>query len=63
MRAFQQIAKLTDGAYCSFDASSAQTLRDLLRAVAAFAAGGRKALQDFSRKAGGDVKLIAQQIR
>lgn len=63
MRAFQQIAKLTNGAYCSFDASSAQTLRDLLRAVAAFAAGGRKALQDFSRKAGGDVRLIAQQIR
>ncbi len=63
MRAFEQIARLTNGAYCSFDANSAQTLRDLLKAVAAFAAGGRKALQDFSRKTGGDVKLIARQLR
>src|SRR5712692_7379934 len=38
-RAFRQIAKLSGGAYCPFDAGSAQQLRDLLGAVAAFAGG------------------------
>ena len=40
-RAFQQIAKLSGGAYSSFDAGSAAQLRDLLAAVAVFSAGGR----------------------
>ena len=48
--AFKQIATLTNGAYCRFDAASAQTLRELLRAVAVYAAGGRLALEDFARK-------------
>lgn len=61
--AFKQIAKLTGGAYCPFDASSAQVLRDLLSAVAVFAAGGRPALEDLARKKGGDVLLIADQMR
>lgn len=45
-QAFGQIAKLTNGAHCRFDPSSADTLRDLLRAAAAFAAGGHRALAD-----------------
>jgi hypothetical protein len=60
--AYGQIAKLTRGAHLSFDASSPQALRDLLKAVAAFAAGGRPALQDFARRAGGNVPLLARQI-
>ena len=40
--AFKEIARLTKGAYCRFDAGSAQQLRELLRAVAAYAAGGGK---------------------
>jgi len=48
-RAFKEIARLTRGAYCAFDASSAAQLRDLLSAVAVYAAGGQKALQDFSK--------------
>jgi hypothetical protein len=60
--AFSHIARLTGGAHLAFDASSPQALRDLLRAVAAFAAGGRPALQDFARRAGGDVPLLARQI-
>jgi hypothetical protein len=63
MAAFKQIAKLTNGAYCSFDTASAQTLRDLLRAVAAYAAGGRKALENFSRSSGREVRLIASQMK
>lgn len=45
---FRQMAKLSGGAYCRFDASSAETLKELLRAVAVYAAGGRKALADRS---------------
>ena len=63
MRTFKHISSLTKGAYCSFDATSAKTLRDLLSAVAVYAAGGRRALADFSMRAGGDVLLLAQQVK
>lgn len=42
--AFRQIAKVSGGAYAPFDSASASALRDLLRAVAVYAAGGRAAL-------------------
>ncbi len=61
--AFREIARLTKGAYCRFDSGSAQQLRDLLKAVAIFAAGGRKALEAHSRTAGGAALLIAKQIK
>jgi len=60
--AFRQIARLTHGACCPFDANSAQQLRELLSAVAVYAAGGRMALEDYSRRAGGATLLLAQQI-
>jgi len=41
---FRQIAQLSGGAFAPFDAGSADALRDLLRAVAVFAAGGRAGL-------------------
>ena len=46
-RAFREIARLSRGAYCPFDAGSARQLRELLTAVAVYATGGRKALEDF----------------
>ena len=49
-RAYREIARLSRGAYCRFDAGSAQQLGELLRAVAAFAAGGMKALVELSKK-------------
>ncbi|HJO96642.1 MAG: VWA domain-containing protein [Rhodospirillales bacterium] len=61
--AFRQIARLTNGACCSFDASSAQTLRDLLGAVAVFAAGGRPALEDLAKRRGGEALRIAHQVK
>ncbi len=61
--AFQQIAKLTNGAYCQFDAHSAQVLKELLGAVAVFAAGGPPALEDLARKRGGEVLKIAHQVK
>lgn len=60
--AFRQIARLTHGACCPFDANSARQLRELLSAVAVYAAGGRLALEDYSRRAGGAALLLAQQV-
>jgi hypothetical protein len=59
---FKQIAQVTHGAYCSFDAGSAQQLRELLKAVAVYAAGGRKALADFSKRAGGMALRLTHQL-
>jgi len=47
-RAFKEIARLTGGAWCRFDAGSAAQLRELLAAVAVYAAGGREALKQLS---------------
>lgn len=60
--AFKQMARLSNGAYCHFDATSASQLQDLLSAVAVFAAGGHKALENFSKKAGKEVLLLTQQL-
>lgn len=60
--AFQQISKLTNGACCQFDASSAQILKNLLNAVAVYAAGGRKALERLADQKGGEVMQIAHQV-
>lgn len=46
-RAFAQFAKLTHGRHCRFDASSPDELRRLLGAVAAYAAGGARAMADY----------------
>jgi hypothetical protein len=62
-RAFRHIAKLTNGAHCRFDSSSPQQLRDLLGAVAAYAAGGRQALADLSKRSGPEVRLLASQVK
>jgi hypothetical protein len=61
-RAFEHIAKLTGGACCPFDRSSAGQLKDLLGAVAVYAAGGRRALEDFSRQRGGIVRQLTHQL-
>ena len=61
-RAFQQIARLSGGAYCAFDAGSARQLRELLTAVAVFSAGGRPALEDLGRRRGGKVLQLTHQI-
>jgi hypothetical protein len=58
--AFREIARLSRGAYCRFDLSAAHELAELLRAVAAYAAGGMKALTDLKAKSAGAVKLLQQ---
>ena len=59
-QAFQEIARLTGGAWCRFDPGAAAQLRELLRAAAAYAAGGREALLRLSKTAGGAAKLLGQ---
>jgi hypothetical protein len=61
-RCFVEMARLSGGAYSPFDNSSADQLRDLLRAVAVYASGGLKALQDFSKNAHPAVKLLGHQL-
>jgi hypothetical protein len=62
-KAYREIARLSRGAYCRFNAGAAHELRELLRAVAAYAAGGMKALSDLSgRHNTGAVRLL-QQMR
>jgi hypothetical protein len=43
--AFREFARLTKGAYARFDASAPQELANLLKAVAAYASGGRDGLK------------------
>ena len=63
-RAFREIARLTKGATCRFDAGSAQQLRELLTAVAVYAAGGRRALEALSLSHdGGYARLLLQQMK
>jgi hypothetical protein len=62
-RVFRDLAKLTGGAHCCFDRAAADQLRELLRAVAAFAAGGRAALAALERHGSPTVRLLAGQVR
>lgn len=63
-RAFEEIARLSGGAYCPFDMGSAAQLRELLRAVAVYAAGGRKALLEFGDSNDSSrVRLLTSQLR
>lgn len=61
-QAFREVAELTRGAYCQFDAGSAQQLRDLLRAVAVYASGGRAALAQLGDHQGGAVLRLSHQV-
>lgn len=59
--AYREIARLARGAYFRFDAGAAHELGELLRAVAAYAAGGRKALAALAaRQSRTAQKLLAQ---
>jgi hypothetical protein len=59
-QAFREIARLTGGAWCRFDPGAAAQLRELLRAAAAYAAGGREALLLMSKTGSGAAKLLGQ---
>jgi len=60
--AFKQIASLSGGAHCRFDESSTRALGDLLNAVAAYAAGGRKALQQLQKQGSDQARAMLEQM-
>jgi hypothetical protein len=57
---FREIARLTRGAYLPFDASAADQLRTLLKAVATYAAGGLPALE---KSGGSGAQLLLPQLK
>lgn len=59
-QAFREIARLTGGAWCRFDPGASAQLRELLRAVAAYAAGGRNALKRLAANSQGATLLLGQ---
>jgi hypothetical protein len=61
--AYREIARLSHGAWCRFDAGSAQQLGELLRAVAAYAAGGRRALLALSARSSPAAQALLAQLK
>jgi hypothetical protein len=59
-QAFREIARLSRGAYCRFAPGAAHELAELLRAAAAYAAGGMKALAALRGHSTGATRLIEQ---
>ena len=59
-KAFKELARLTKGAWCPFDAGSAVQLKELLTAVAVYAAGGRQALKRLG--GGRGTQLLLEQL-
>ncbi len=62
-QAFREIARLTRGAYCRFDPGAAHQLAELLRAAAAYAAGGLRALADLSARRQSSATKLLEQMR
>lgn len=60
---FREIARLTRGAYFRFGSDAARILRELLAAVAVYAAGGFTALEDHSARRGGAAALLLGQMK
>lgn len=59
-RAFREIAKLTRGAYFKLDAASPKVLAELLGAVAAYATGGKQALESKGTQT---ARALLQQLK
>ena len=60
---FREIARLTRGAYFRFGSDAARILRELLSAVAVYAAGGFTALENHSARRGGAASLLLKQMK
>jgi hypothetical protein len=62
-RAFREMAKLSRGAYFKLNEQSAGMLRELLSAVAVYAAGGKAALENHAKSKGGHSGLLLKQLK
>ena len=61
--AFREIARLTHGAYCRFAPGAAHELAELLRAAAAYAAGGMKALAALQQRNNSGALRLLEQLK
>ncbi len=62
-RAFREIARITGGAYAAFDTGAPKRLASLLAAAAAYAAGGRAALDKQALEGSEAARLLLTQMR
>ena len=62
-RTFSHLAKLSGGAHCHFDESSAHKLGQLLAAVAIFASGGKAALSGNSLSNDRSIQHLLEQLK
>jgi hypothetical protein len=62
-QAFREIARLTRGAYCRFSPGAAHELGELLRAAAAYAAGGMAALANLKQQHNAGAVRLLEQLR
>lgn len=60
---FREIARLTGGAYAHFDASAPHRLGEMLAAAAAYAAGGRKALEQIASQGSQSAQALLRQMK
>jgi hypothetical protein len=60
--AFQEIARLTGGAYAAFDLSASRRLAELLGAAAAYAVGGLPELEERAERGEGAARLLLSQM-
>lgn len=60
---FKDIARLTGGAYAVFDSNAPSRLAGLLKAAAAYAAGGFPALRDRARQGEAEARQLLSQMR
>jgi hypothetical protein len=60
---FKDLARLTGGAYAAFDTSAPGRLAGLLKAAAAYAAGGFAALEKRARDGEAEARLLLAQMR
>jgi len=62
-QAFREIARLTNGVHCRFEAGAANQLAELLKAVAIYATGGREALTALEKRGGQSARLLLEQLK
>ncbi|HEX4411619.1 MAG TPA: VWA domain-containing protein [Xanthobacteraceae bacterium] len=62
-QAFREIARLTGGAFCRFAPGAAHELAELLRAAAAYAAGGMKALANLKARNNASATRLLEQMK
>jgi len=60
---FENMARLSGGAYAAFEEGSADKLQCLLKAVAIYAAGGKTALKQLADEGDGVARALLGQVR